>query len=112
MSLMDRSIIFLGVQELCLLFTLPFISGMEGKYETSSLLFINRKLCKRFFKIFVVVVEGIHIKALLSVLIPIRASEMIFFRLSVVLYPWLCSPHSLLVLRITSDASFYNEDVF
>ena len=111
MSLMDRSIIFLGVRELCLLFTLPFISGMEGKYGTPSLLFVNRKLCKRFFKIFVVVVEGIQIKALLSVLIPIRASEMIFFRLSVVLYPWLCSPHSLLVLRITSDASSYNEHV-
>lgn len=80
MSPMDRSIIFLGPQELCLLFTLPFISGIEGKYETPSLLFVNRKLCKRFFKIFVVV-EGIQVKALLSVLIPIRASEMIFFQI-------------------------------
>jgi len=57
------------------------MSGIEGKYETPSLLFVNRKLCKRFFKIFGVVVEGIQIKALLSVLIPIRASEMIFFQI-------------------------------
>lgn len=93
----------------------PFHSPLDiwdGRRIWNSLLFFNRKLCKRFFKIFFVVVEGIQIEALLSALIPTRASEMIFFRLCVVLYPWLCSPHSSLVLRMTLDASFYNEDVF
>ena len=47
MSPMDRSIMFLGVQELCLLFTFPLISGMEGEYGT--LFFLSTENCVKDF---------------------------------------------------------------